>query len=60
MRLRVIRAFNDRYTDEFFDIGTELTVSDDRGSELVKADVVEIIPEVTSKAKKSNKKGASQ
>lgn len=55
MRVKVIRAFNDKYTDEFFVIGTELTVSDDRGSELVKAEVVEIIPEVTSKAKKSNK-----
>lgn len=55
MKLKVIRAFNDKYTDEFFAIGTELTVSDDRGMELVKAEVVEIIPEVTSKAKKSNK-----
>ena len=56
MKLRVICAFSDKYTDEFYPIGAELTVSDDRGSELVKAGVVEIIPEVTAKAKKSNKK----
>ena len=55
MRVKVIRAFNDKYTDEFFVIGTELTVSDDRGSELVKAEVVEVIPEVTSKAKRTKK-----
>lgn len=55
MKLMVISAFNDKYTDEFYPIGAELTVSDDRGAELVEAGVVEVIPDVTTKAKKSNK-----
>lgn len=60
MRLKVIRAFSDKYTDEFHPIGSELTVPDDRGSELVKAGVVEIIPEAVTEKPKRTKKGASQ
>ena len=35
MRLRVISAFSDKYTDEFYPVGTEMTVKDDRGDELL-------------------------
>lgn len=59
MRLKVICEFNDKYTDEFYVIGTELDVSDDRASELVKAGVVEVIPDdttaPTSKEKRTKK-----
>ena len=56
MRVRVVQAFSDKYTDEFYIPGRELDVNDDRGSEMVGAGVVEIIPEPTVKVKKSNKK----
>lgn len=56
MRVRVIQAFSDKYTDEFYVPTRELDVTDDRGAEMVKAGVVEIIPEPTVKVKKSSKK----
>ena len=56
MRVRVIQAFNDKYTDEFYVPTRELDVTDDRGTEMLEAGVVEIIPEPTVKVKKSNKK----
>lgn len=55
MRVRVIQAFNDKYTDEFYVPTRELDVTDDRGAEMVEAGVVEVIPEPTVKVKKSKK-----
>lgn len=56
MRVRVILAFSDKYTDEFYVPTRELDVTDDRGAEMLEAGVVEIIPESTVKVKKSSKK----
>lgn len=57
MRVKVVRAFSDKYTDEFNTVGCELTVSNDRCAELLEAEVVEVIPETTKdeKPKKSKK-----
>ena len=52
MRVKVIREFYDKLTDELNKVGFELTVTDGRGSELVEAGVAEVIPEPTKKKTK--------
>lgn len=52
MMVKVIRAFNDKYTDEFHAVGTKLDVTDDRAEELVKAEVAEVIPDAITKTKR--------
>ena len=65
MRLKVIRAFRDKYTEAYYSIGTEMTVEDDRGQELLSNSfgVVELIeriedeqPEVAVEKRKRTKK----
>ncbi|MBR5835584.1 MAG: hypothetical protein IKY66_05405 [Bacteroidales bacterium] len=53
MRVRVIQAFNDKYTDEFYVPTRELDVTDDRAKEMLDAGVVEIIPESKGRKKKA-------
>lgn len=53
MRVLVVEAFSDKYTDEFYILGRELDVTDDRGSEMLDAGVVEIIPESKGRKKKA-------
>lgn len=56
MIVKVVRAFNDKYTDEFHAVGARLDVADDRAEELVKAEVAEVVPAPTSKARRTTKK----
>lgn len=57
MKLKVIKAFNDKITDEFYPVGALITVEDDRGAELIKnpLDLVEVVEESKPQVKKSTK-----
>lgn len=52
LRVKVVHAFTDKYTDEFCAIGSVMEVSDDRGNELITAGMVEVIAETVKKPKK--------
>lgn len=58
--LTVIKAFNDKYTDEFYPIGTVITVDDDRGNELLSnnLEVVELVETITDKPRTKKPKKA--
>lgn len=61
--LTVIKAFNDKYTDEFYPIGTVITVDDDRGNELLSnnlelVELVELVETITDKPRTKKPKKA--
>jgi len=57
MKLKVIKAFNDKITDEFYPVGTMITVEDGRGAELIAnpLDLVEVVEESKPQVKKTTK-----
>ena len=56
MKLKVLEAFKDKYTDEVYPVGKILDVKKERGEELLKTPYVEVESKKDETTKKDTKK----